>query len=301
MTDITYGAKAEQRTAVALGYFDGLHLGHVGVIQAAMSQTGLMPAVFTFNTDTTLPKFEKREDIISFENKCELMAKMGVRYIYAPDFAEVCGYSDEKFVSEILVKRLNAGYVCCGSNFRFGKSCSTPQRLAEICAGFGVRTEVVADICLDGEMISSTRIRELIRNGEIEGANRLLGYELWYRLPVVKGNMIGRTLNFPTINQIIPETNIIPRFGVYVSFVNIGGVNMRGITNIGVKPTVENRRDGTGAVMETHIIDYSGDLYGQRIAVSLCRFIRPEKRFASLDELKAQIEADKKTALECEI
>ena len=113
--------------------------------------------------------------------------------------------------------------------------------------------------------------------------------------------MIGRTLNFPTINQIIPETNIIPRFGVYVSFVNIGGVNMRGITNIGVKPTVENRRDGTGAVMETHIIDYSGDLYGQRIAVSLCRFIRPEKRFASLDELKAQIEADKKTALECEI
>ena len=98
MIDITNGGKAAEKTAVALGYFDGLHLGHVGVISAAMAQPGLKPAVFTFNCDTTLPKFRGPEDIISFENKCELMEKIGVKYIYAPDFAEVCTLTDEEFV-----------------------------------------------------------------------------------------------------------------------------------------------------------------------------------------------------------
>lgn len=297
MIDITNGGKAAEKTAVALGYFDGLHLGHVGVISAAMAQPGLKPAVFTFNCDTTLPKFRGPEDIISFENKCELMEKIGVKYIYAPDFAEVCTLTDEEFVKKILIDRLNAGFACCGSNFRFGKGGSgTPDRLAEIGAKYGMRAEVVPDVCLDGKLISSTRIREHIRKGEIEQANRLLGYELWYRLPVVRGNEIGRTISFPTINQIIPETNIVPRYGVYKSYVEVDGKQYHGVTNIGVKPTV-TRHDGTGAVMETHIIDYSGDLYGRKIAVALVRFIRPEVKFSGLDELKQQIARDKENAL----
>lgn len=297
MTDITYGGAAEGKTAVALGYFDGLHLGHAGVISAALSQEGLKPAVFTFNCDTTLPKFRNPENIISFENKCELFERMGIEYVYAPDFADVCGLSAEEFVSEILIKKLNAGFACCGTNFRFGKGGrGNPELLAEIGARYGMRQQTVADVCCDGVMISSTRIRELIRSGKIEEANRLLGYELWYRLPVVRGNEIGRTISFPTINQIIPETNVIPKFGVYSSIAEVGGVLYRGVTNIGVKPTVE-RHDGSGAVMETHIIGFDGDLYGQRIAVSLCRFIRPEKKFAGLEELKAQIAEDKAQAL----
>ena len=171
-----------------------------------------------------------------------------------------------------------------------------PDRLAEIGAKYGMRAEVVPDVCLDGQLISSTRIREHIRKGEIEQANRLLGYELWYRLPVVRGNEIGRTISFPTINQIIPETNIVPRYGVYKSYVEVDGKQYHGVTNIGVKPTV-TRRDGTGAVMETHIIDYSGDLYGRNIAVALVRFIRPEVKFSGLDELKQQIARDKENAL----
>ena len=120
MIDITNSSlRPEEKTAVALGYFDGLHLGHVGVIRTALAQEGLKPAVFTFNCDTTLPKFRGPEDIISFENKCELMQKIGVKYIYAPDFAEVCALSDEDFVKKILIDRLNAGFACCGSNFRF--------------------------------------------------------------------------------------------------------------------------------------------------------------------------------------
>ncbi len=300
MIDITNGSVADKKTAVALGYFDGLHLGHVGVITTAMEQRdkGLHTAVFTFNCDSTLPKFESQEDIISFENKCELMRRIGVEYLYAPDFAEVCGYTAEEFISEILVKRLNAGFACCGSNFRFGKNGSgTPELLKEIGARYGIEAVTVADVCHEGEMISSTHIRELIRNGEIRQANTLLGYDLWYRLPVVHGNHIGHTISFPTINQVIPQTNVIPRFGVYKSFVDVDGRIYRGITNIGVKPTVTRRRDGSGVVMETHIIGFAGDLYGENISVSLVDFIRPEQKFSGLEELKKQIEADKLRAL----
>lgn len=298
MTDITYNGTPHKKTAVALGYFDGLHLGHVGVISAALAHDEFAPAVFTFNCDTTLPKFEKNEDIISFENKCELLEKIGVEYLYAPDFAEVCTLSAEEFVSEILIKKLNAGFACCGTNFRFGKNgAGTPQLLRQIGERYGMLAQTVADVCVDGVMISSTHIRELIRSGNITEANRLLGYELWYRLPVVEGNRIGRTLLYPTINQIIPDTNIIPRFGVYKSYTEVAGKQYRSITNIGVKPTVENRTDGCGAVMETHIIGFDGDLYGQKIAVSLVSFIRPEQKFGGLSELKRQIAADMETAL----
>lgn len=299
MIDITYGGVISEKTSVALGYFDGLHLGHLGVIRAALSQEGLSPAVFTFNCDTTLPKFKNPEDIISFENKRELLSRVGVRYLYAPDFAEVYELTAEEFVSEILVKRLNAGYACCGTNFRFGRNGSgTPRLLADIGEKYGMRAETVSDVCHNGVMISSTHIRELIRDGNIEEANTLLGYELWYRLPVVRGNEIGRRLlSFPTINQIIPPTNVIPRFGVYKSFVQLDGRNYRGVTNIGVKPTIENRRDGGGVVMETHIIDFDEDLYGQNVSVSLCSFIRPERKFSDLEELKKQIAADKDMAM----
>lgn len=297
MIDITYNGETAEKTAVALGYFDGLHLGHVAVIGAALAQKELKPAVFTFNCDTTLPKFRGPEDIISFENKRELLEKMGVYYLFAPDFAEVCTLTDEDFVKKILIDKLNAGFACCGSNFRFGRNGSgTPERLEKIGRKYGMKVEILPDICLDGQMISSTRIREHIRHGEIKQANRLLGYNLWYRLPVVRGNEIGRTISFPTINQIIPDTNIIPKYGVYKSAVEINGKHYSGVTNIGVKPTVV-RHDGTGAVMETHIIGFEGDLYGQEIAVELLRFIRPEFKFSGLSELKRQIASDKENAL----
>ncbi len=295
MIDITYGASPEKKTAVALGYFDGLHLGHVYVIQKVLSQNELSPAVFTFNCDTTLPKFEKQEDIISFENKCEMLSKMGIKYLYAPDYAEVSGLTYEQFVSEILVKKLDVGFACCGESFRFGKGGEgTPEKLLTLSEKYGFKAHIAENVCLDGEPISSTRIRELIREGKIEEANRLLGYELSFRLPVVYGNQIGRKLSFPTINQIIPSTNVIPRFGVYKSFVQVNGKNLRAITNIGIRPTVV---ENSGVVMETHILNFSGELYGKKIAVSLCGFLRGEKKFADLAELKEQIARDVKNAL----
>ena len=287
---ITYGSPVREKTAVALGYFLGLHLGHMGVIGAALAQRDLKPAVFTFNCDSTLPKFKSPEDIISFENKRELLAKAGVEYVFAPDFAKVCSFTDEEFVYNILHKTLNAGFACCGRNFRFGLGGhGTPEILEKIGAKYDIRVQIVEDVCLDGELISSTHIRELIRNGEIEQANRLLGYEWQFKLPVVHGNELGRKMNFPTINQILPETNVKPRFGVYQSYVLVHGKNYRAITNIGIRPTIKNSR---GVICETHILNFSGDLYGENIAVSLCRFIRPERKFDSIDELKAQIAED---------
>lgn len=294
MIDITYGFPPNEKTSVALGYFDGLHLGHIEVIGEAMAHarmSGGASAVFTFNCDTTLPKFQQQEDIISFENKCELLERMGVDYIFAPDFAEVCGLSAEDFVKEILVKHLNADFASCGGNFRFGRNGSgTPELLTSLAERYGMSgVRIVRDVCLDGEMISSTRIRELIREGDIEEANKLLGYDMWFRLTVVHGNELGRTMSFPTINQIIPKTNIIPRFGVYESRVEADGRKYAGITNIGIRPTVT---DSGETVMETHILGFDGDLYGQNISISLCRFLRPERKFSNLDELKSQISQD---------
>lgn len=290
LINITYGEPPREKTAVALGYFDGLHLGHMGVIGAALAQRDMRPAVFTFSCDTTLPKFQSPEDIISFENKRELMEKAGVEYIFAPDFANVCVLTDEDFVRKILRDTMNAGYACCGRNFRFGLGGhGTPERLAEIGAKYGVRAETVEDVCLDGELISSTRIREFLRRGEIEKANRLLGYEWQFTLPVEHGNEFGRTLGFPTINQRLPDTNVTPRLGVYKSGVTLRGKTFRGITNIGTRPTIENSH---GIICETHILDFEGDLYGENVTVALRGFIRPERKFADTEELRARIAAD---------
>lgn len=290
MINITYGLPPKEKTAVALGYFDGLHRGHMGVIAAAQAQREMKLCIFTFNCDTTLPKFSSPEDIISFEDKCARFEKIGVEYIYAPDFAMVCNFTDEEFVRDILVRKLNAGFACCGRNFRFGLGGhGTPERLCELGRKYGILVEIVEDVCLDGELISSTEIRDLIRRGSIEQANRLLGYDLSFCLPVVHGNEIARTMDYPTINQIIPHTNVIPRLGAYASSAEVDGRVFRAITNIGVRPTVT---DSGETVMETHILGYNGDLYGKRVTVSLKKFLRPEKKFKDLSGLKAQIAED---------
>lgn len=283
-------------SAVALGFFDGLHLGHIEVIKRALLKDGLCPVVFTFNDKTLLPKFRDRKGhcIITHEQKLKLFAKMGAEYIYAPDFNDIRDYSAEDFVEKILKELLCAGLVVCGYDFRFGKGGEgNPETLRELCARRGIACEVVPAVSIDGETVSSTVIREKIRNGDIEGANRCLGYELSYNLPVLKGNQIGRTIGFPTINQEIPDYMVKPKNGVYKSWTIIGGRICRSITNIGVKPTVGYKG---GAIMETHIIGFNGDLYDKEITVALREYIREEVRFDSLEGLKAQLEEDRKKA-----
>lgn len=280
-------------SAVALGFFDGLHLGHIEVIKRALLKDGLCSVVFTFNDKTSLPKFsgKKGHCIITHEQKTEIFGGLGVERVYAPDFSDVKDYTAREFVERILRDELNASFVVCGYDFRFGKGGEgNPETLKQLCSEYGMECEVVPAVAVDGVTVSSTAIREMITKGDIETANRFLGYELSYKLPVTQGSKIGRTIGFPTINQKIPDYMVKPKNGVYKSWTIVDGRTYRSITNIGVKPTVDYKG---GAVMETHITGYDGNLYGQTVRVALREFIRDEKKFAGLEELKRQIEEDK--------
>lgn len=302
MTDITARGCKNGKSAVALGFFDGLHLGHIEVIKQALLRTDLLSVVFTFNDKTILPKFKERENIITYDLKLELLSRIGVNYIFAPDFADLRDLSAEEFVDKILVEKLNAGFVACGYDFRFAKGgTSTAEELAEICRGRGIEACVVPAVTYEGEPISATAIRELIRQGEIEKANTLLGYELTYVLEVQEGKKNGRKIGFPTINQIIPEGMIVPKRGVYKSWTQVRNRNYPSITNIGLKPTIK-LDDGEERVqeMETHIIGYEGDLYGLRARVVLREYMREERKFESMDDLRLQLEKDKERAVQTE-
>lgn len=297
MKDITVNG-CKEKSAVALGLFDGLHLGHIEVIKQALTRDGLCSVVFTFNNNTMLPKFTERQDIISYDLKIEFLSKMGVDYIFAPDFADLRNLSPEEFVEEILVKKLNAGCVACGYDFRFAKGGKADaEDLTRICREKGIEVTVVPAVRIKGEPISSTAIRELIRQGDIKRTNELLGYELTYDLEVIEGKQNGRKMGFPTANQIIPEGMVSPKKGVYKSWTMINDHNYPSITNIGIKPTIAlDEGEVRTPQMETHIIGYSGNLYGKRLRVIFREYLREEKRFDSMDKLAEQLEKDKKAA-----
>jgi riboflavin kinase/FMN adenylyltransferase len=274
---------AMMNRTIALGYFDGVHLGHQEVIKTALTLTPYEPAVFTFNS-------RESGNIMTDEAKHKLLTGLGIKSIFSYAFEDIKNLSPEEFVSEILVKELNAGAVVCGYDFRFGKDAKAgADELAKLCNKFQIPTIIVPPVTLDGEIISSTAIREFIAKGDIETANKFLGYKHFYEAEVVGGNQLGRTIGFPTINQNMPHHCIIPRFGVYVSSVKIHENHYKGITNIGVKPTAGEQKNIT---IETHILGCDKDLYGQIIEVSLLKFIRAEKKFNSFSELSKQIAED---------
>lgn len=296
MKDITteYSPLGEP-TAIALGVFDGVHLGHRLVIDTAVKKSGgeVRSAVFTFKSDTVMNKGSER--LLTNSEKLRRLSQRRIDYVCCPDFGEYRDMPCEDFVKEVLVGRLGCRYAVCGRDFRFGRGAQGDAgRLTELGKALGFEVTVLDKLALAGETVSSTVIKEHIRKGEIERANELLGYRFGYREPVIHGNELGRTWDFPTINQRLPEGITVPRFGVYCSRVKIDGKSYTGVTNIGVKPTVA---EGIKPLAETYIIDYSGDLYGRVIQTGLERFIRPERRFGSIDELRRQIAEDTAEAM----
>lgn len=284
-------------SAVALGYFDGIHMGHKAVLEKALSFAGendLVPTVLLFDVHPRkLVSGNVPPMLMSEEKKRERLLQMGFT-VADFDFRKGMNYTPEEFAERILLERLNAKAVSCGYDYRYGKGGKgNAETLAEYLAPMGVRVFTQSPVLLSGEAVSSTKIRELIKSGEIERANELLGDFFSYDLVVRHGDGVGHTLGFPTINQFFPEDFIIPRFGVYASMVRIGGKVYPAVTNVGVRPTVS---DGSMR-SETCIIGFSGDLYGKKVEVSLLGYIRGEVKFPSLDELKNQVEKDKITAL----
>lgn len=267
--------------ALALGAFDGLHRGHMAVVRAAVAapwETG----VLTFRQSP-----RGGAAVATPQDKEQLLDAAGVRRLYRLDFSEVKDWEPEDFVREVLAKRCRAKLLCCGEDFRFGKNArGDVALLQQLCLEEGLLLEVVPPVEEEGEKVSSTRIRRAIEEGDLPLANRLLGRPFGFSLEVIHGNHIGTGLGMPTINQAIPEGFVQPRFGVYASWCRVDGGYHWGVTNIGVKPTV-----GSDQVLaETWMPQFSGDLYGRRVRLFLLGFIRPERKFGSLGELKEEID-----------
>ncbi len=279
-----------------MGLFDGVHYGHRTVIRYAIDiaqrNAWIEPAVFTFETDTVTSKGNNGvEWLLSKELKREMIESLGVKYIYSPDFMNFKNLSAEEFVELVLCDKLTARFVICGEDFRFGKyAAGDVNELDRLCRKRGITVNVVPPVIeTQGVRISSTMIRQLIKDGKIEEANQLLGYQYQMKMPVAYGQQIGRTINFPTINQYLSKKQVVPKFGVYASKVEFMGRVYRGVTNIGMKPTVGNT---SVPLAETYIVGFDGDLYGETVKLSLVSFIRPEKKFDSIDELAERIKLD---------
>jgi riboflavin kinase/FMN adenylyltransferase len=283
---------AEGPSAVALGSFDGLHIGHRKVISLALAEKerGLTPTVFTFAEN---PKVHSRSFgglLLTNDEKIRLLETMGVERLYLLDFDAIRDLGPAEFVQNILADVCHAKLTCCGFNFTFGRGGKAGStELNRLCEPLGIATSVAGAVLAGGEPVSSTRIRRLIEAGEVEAAADLLGRPFAYESPVVTGRQLGRKLGTPTLNQSVPEELVLPKFGVYVSTVSFGGTIYAGVTNVGVKPTV-----GSDSVLaETWMPDYTGpDLYGRTVRTDLLHFVRPEEKFGSLKALQKAILSD---------
>lgn len=293
LPEMTVVEKANRPFAVALGNFDGVHVGHSRLLcevrAIADGRGDCASAVWTF---ASLPKAEGSL-LTSLREKLTAFAHAGVEYAVLAEFEEVRDLSPEAFVREILLDKLSAVALVCGFNFRFGKGAAgTAETLRSLLAPAGVPVTVVDPVTVDGEAVSSTRIRRAVSLGEMETAEALLGRPYAVTLPVVHGRALGRTWGFPTVNQVLPSARAVPAFGVYASVVFLNGNVHAAVTNVGVRPTVSEE----GAVfIETHLLDFERDLYGTEITVSLCHRLRGEEHFPDVDSLKRQIALDIET------
>lgn len=280
-------------TSIALGVFDGVHIGHQAVIGEAVNgkDDGLTPVVFTFDTSAEKPDHKKgQETILTTSLKRQKMQELGVSVVYEIPFDTVKDYSPEYFVEHILFSRLHAAKIVCGFDFRFGKNAAGDTALLkQLCGKMGIEVVVVPPMKDRGKPVSSTRIRHYLKEGDVLSANRLLGYEYSYDMVVVDGLKNGRKIGIPTINQEFDPGFLIPKFGVYASKVIVDGKELLGITNIGVKPTIQGTRN---PLAETYIIGFDQNLYGQKIPVSLFQYLREEQKFQNLDELSATVRRD---------
>lgn len=285
-------------TVVALGNFDGLHIGHMAVINAAKEmaeRNGAKPCALIF-TEHPLSILTKKAPVTLFtENiRNEILDEIGVE-VFNLDFKSLMNMTPEMFFDKIVVEMMGAVGVCCGFNYSFGKrGAGTPDLLRSLCEARGIEFYMAPETDYRGEPVSSTRIRAAIEKGDIEDANEMLGRAFTYRQLVVDGDKRGRLFGTPTINQYLPSELVEPKHGVYMSKTFVDGKEYYSVTNIGVRPTV-----GTGPVSsETYILDFSGDLYGKYVNVALLRYIRPERKFSSVEELMDQIKRDAETVRE---
>lgn len=277
-----------ENSSISLGKFDGIHLGHRLLLSKIMEKKQYVPTVFTFQMNEEMSK------IYTQQEKNQLLREIGIqREVIFPFNADTKNMSPENFISEILVKRMDAKFVCVGRDFRFGRNREGDvHTLEQYQEKYQYQLEIVDKLTYDQEIISSTRIRSLMEKGQIATVNRLLGTPYFLMGKVLHGNALGRTMDMPTAN-ILPESGkILLPFGVYATTVKIDNKMYFGVTNVGKKPTVGDYLAG----VETYIMDFHEDIYDKEIQVYFHEFLRPEQKFENIDLLKKQIEADKNRA-----
>lgn len=290
----------KQSTAVALGFFDGLHKGHRNVISLAADEksNGLLPVCFTFaQSPKAVLTNSQACALMTDEDKTKTLANLGIEHIYEADFTKIKDMSAEDFFREILIDTLKAKKLFCGFNYRFGKNGTGDVELLEkLCKQYSVDFKAIPAETLDGQVVSSTLIRGLIAEGNIKKANKMLCGRFGFSSVIEHGKQLGRHIGTPTINQPLCSELVVPKFGVYASAVTLeNGRQYCGVSNIGIKPTV----GGTRPLCETWMPEYVGnEIYGESADVRLIDFIRPEKKFAGIDELKDAIIDNGKTALQ---
>ena len=279
---------------MAIGKFDGLHLGHRKLLSEILRQKEdwLKAAVFTFDpSPEVFFGMNPARELSTNEEKRDLFREIGIDILVEFPFnKETAAITPEDFVIDILCGRMNAKYVAAGTDLSFGSmGKGNFTMLSSLARHMGFETCKIDKIERNGKVISSTLIRELVEEGNMEEAAACLGAPYKITGNIVHGRALGRRIGIPTLNQMPPTDKLLPPFGVYYSEVKADGRIFKGITNIGIKPTVTNDNQVT---VETSLYDFSGDLYGETAEVSLLTFRRPEMRFSGVSELKKTMEKD---------
>lgn len=294
-----FAEREKTGTCVALGNFDGIHLGHRKIVENCVQKAreeGLVSLVWSFrrHPEHILKGNFSSGNIISLRDKETILKELGIDHLFLEDFERVRDYSPEEFCEKVLIRQLSARFVFCGFNFRFGKcGAGDASFLKAYLEPKGVCVIAEEPVCLDGDTVSSSRIRALLARGETEQVKNLLGRPYSIRFPVLHGKHLGARIGFPTLNQVFPEEYVTPKKGVYAVRVTFEGKEYFGVCNVGSRPTVDN---DDRIIAETHLLDFSGELYGKEVRVEFHHFLRSETKFSSLEELKIQIGKDREEA-----
>lgn len=284
-----------KNSAVSLGKFDGIHQGHRLLLEQIRKQTNLVSTVFTFDGiqgNGVIP----RQQIYSRREREEILKELGIqRELVFPFNEETRNITAESFLEDILVRRIDARYICVGEDFHFGKGREgNVDMLRRYEKKYGYQLLALPKLQWEGENVSSTRIRWELSCGRLDQVNALLGAPYFIIGTVVHGNALGRTLGMPTANLVPDPGKVLPAYGVYATLVRIGDETYAGVTNIGLKPTV----GAENVTVETTLLDFDGDLYGREITVYFYHFLRREQKFSGLEELTRQMEQDRDQARE---
>lgn len=289
--------QAFKRPIITIGNFDGLHLGHRAIIDAVVERARKEKGtsiVYTFrpHPHLALTPAEELQLINTYDEKLDLLKELGVDVVVEEPFSrQFSTINPEQFFRDILVKRLSAHAIYVGYDFGFGRDrAGSLDLLEKLCKSEGVELHVARPKKIGGEISSSTRVRECLKAGDVAQAARLLGREFFYRGLVVRGNGRGHKIGFATAN-VHTEAKLQVKEGVYATWAVYKGERFKSVTNVGRQPTFN--RDGNAPVaVETHILDFDRDIYGETLEVRMVERLRDEKKFSGIDELVAQIKLD---------